>query len=78
MRFSKGTNIVNYKCTESYRGIDKISLMRTLMHEIADYNWTFCYSRSDRMIEDTFKDDFPIAYEKIMRGEIKITKDDMR
>lgn len=56
---------------------EKVELMRRLMRERAGYNWTFCYSRGMSDTEDTFKHDFPIAYEKVMSGETSITMEDM-
>lgn len=56
---------------------EKIKLMRNLMNEKANYNWGFCYARSDKKTEDTFKRDFPVAYEKIINGEKKIIEKDM-
>lgn len=53
-----------------------IKKMRKLMHEYANYNWTFCYRRSDSKIEDTFKHDFPNAYEKLVSNQI-VTRLDM-
>lgn len=55
---------------------EKIDKMRDLMYNIAEYNWTFCYSRSSSRTEDTFRIDFPKAYEKIMNGE-NVTRQDM-
>lgn len=55
----------------------RTNLMRDLMYKFTNYNWTFCYSRSGSRTRDTFKDDFPIAYEKVMSGETNIVKSDM-
>ncbi len=56
---------------------EKVRLMRDLMYNFANYNWTFCYSRGMFDTKDTFEFDFPIAYEKIMSGETNITRADM-
>ena len=55
----------------------QISLMEDLMYKETNYNWTFCYSRSSSRTEDTFRDSFPVAYEKIMNGETNISRKDM-
>ena len=56
--------------------INMIKKMRKLMYEYANYNWTFCYRRSDSKIEDTFKHSFPNAYEKLVNNQI-VTRLDM-
>jgi len=55
----------------------KIELMRKLMVVEAHYNRTFCYGKHWMDIDDSFKHDFPIAYSKIMQGEINISRIDM-
>jgi len=50
--------------------------MRRLMYRYANYNWTFCYRRTSSKIEDTFKHDFPNAYEKLVNNE-NVTRLDM-
>ena len=56
---------------------NKINLMKDLMYSMAGYNNGYCYCRSASRTEDTFKTDFPIAYEKIMNGETNISRQDM-
>lgn len=56
---------------------DKFKLMRDSMSDKANYNWGFCYSRNDKKTEETFKNKFPVAYEKIINGETEITEKDM-
>ena len=57
---------------------EKTDLMRKLMFEIAEYNYTFCFCTDGVRTRDTFSSDFPIAYQKIMNGCSEISKDDMQ
>lgn len=56
---------------------DKIKLMRNKMFDIANYSWGFCFLRNDKKTEETFKKNFPVAYEKIISNETEITERDM-
>ena len=54
----------------------KIQLMQNLMVDLGHYNWTYVHKDISR-VEDTFRHDFPKAYEKIINGETNITRQDM-